>query len=711
MESGEPDRSVGQLGPVAPAARAKGAARAAASRARTKPEWRPAGTDPVARVLVDTGLAHLDRPFDYVVPSELDAAARPGVRVRVPFAGQDLDGFVIARVAAAEREGRLQRLRRVVSPDVVLTHALLATAEELARRKAGTVMDVLRLAIPPRHAAAEKALSARISASTPPDEVSAREPPPAPVSTAWAAYPAGPALLARLTLGESPGASWLAVPSRDPAEDWPQAFAEAAASTVAGGRGAVLVVPDHRDVVRLEAAVVAVLGKGRHVRLTADQGPRARYTAYLRLLRGDVAVAIGTRSAAFAPVQRPGLLAWWDDGDDLHAEPRAPYPHVHDVLLVRAEVERAALLSGGYARTAVVERLRRRDELADVPASAATVRARTPRILVAGEGSEPERDPAAVSARLPSLAWRTAKTALERGPVLVQVPRRGYLPTLSCQSCRRPARCPRCAGPLGVATRSGVPACRWCGLPASAWTCPSCGGRRWRAAVVGARRTAEELGRAFRGVPVITSGAQEVVPTVGPAPALVIATPGAEPLAAGSYAACLLLDAWALLDRSNLAAGEEALRRWMAAAALVRPAEQGGVAVLVGGPSEVSVPAVEALATWRPGWFAERELDERAAASLPPVTSAAVIEGDRDAVTGGVAELVLPGGALVLGPQPMSGGSGIAPEHRSWRAVVLAPDGSGDALAAACREVRRQRSARKEPGRLTVRLDPPDLDG
>lgn len=47
---------------------------------------------PVAAVVVDSGLAHLDRPFEYAVPPELDAAAQPGVRVRVRFAGRDLDG-------------------------------------------------------------------------------------------------------------------------------------------------------------------------------------------------------------------------------------------------------------------------------------------------------------------------------------------------------------------------------------------------------------------------------------------------------------------------------------------------------------------------------------------------------------------------------------------------------------------------------------------
>ena len=50
---------------------------------------------PVAAVVVDTGLPHLDRVFEYAVPAELAEAAQPGVRVRVRFAGRDLDGFVV----------------------------------------------------------------------------------------------------------------------------------------------------------------------------------------------------------------------------------------------------------------------------------------------------------------------------------------------------------------------------------------------------------------------------------------------------------------------------------------------------------------------------------------------------------------------------------------------------------------------------------------
>ncbi len=647
---------------------------------------------PVAVVQVDTGLPHLDRPFEYTVPESMADHAVPGVRVKVRFAGQDLGGFVLERRAAAEHPGRLSPVRRVVSPEPVLTPQVLATARTVADRYAGSLGDVLRLAVPPRHAAAEKALA--LDPPTP-------APLPERVPQAWSPYAAGPAFLSHLTAGGAPTASLLALPTVAGAADWPVLLAEAARAAVEGGRGAVLVVPDHRDVVRVEAALLEVLGPGRHTRLTADQGPQARYTAYLKALRGHAQVVVGTRAAAFAPVRDLGLVAWWDDGDDLLDEPRAPYPHVREVLLARSREHGAAVLSAGFSRSVAVADLVARGELTAVEAPREALRRAVPSVRVAGEGHDAERDPAVAAAHLPTVAWRTAKEALATGPVLVQVPRRGYLPSLSCHDCRRPARCTVCAGPLGLPGPQGPPACRWCGRVETGFTCPACGGHRLRSSVVGARRTAEELGRAFPGVPVERSGAGTVLDTVAPGPRLVVSTPGAEPVAPEGYAAALLLDAWALIERPSLTAGEEALRRWLAAAALVRPASDGGRVVLAGAPTEVSIPAVEALVRWDPAWFAERELEERRELSLPPASRLAVLTGARTALEAATAELELPGTASVLGPLPHGATD-------RWRTLVTVPRPDGPALARELAAMRARASARKDPDPVSVRVDPPD---
>jgi primosomal protein N' (replication factor Y) len=326
-------------------------------------------------------------------------------------------------------------------------------------------------------------------------------------------------------------------------------------------------------------------------------------------------------------------------------------------------------------------------------------------------------------ARLPSLALRTARDALPAGPVLIQVPRRGYLAGIACARCRAQARCTRqagatgapCNGPLRLSGPHATPDCRWCGALATGqgttgqgstsqggWRCPRCGHDKLRATITGAARTAEELGRAFPGVKVRTSGGDLVLPRVPSSPALVIATPGAEPLA--DYAAALLLDGWALLSRPILRAGEETLRRWLAAAALVRP--DGTVLV----HADAALPATQALIRWDPVTFAERDLAERAELGFPPAVRMAAVTGEPAAVATVIAGLgsAFEGSAFeVLGPVPVERPAQAGDDQ--VRALVRAPRPEGAALARALQAAQAGRSARKEGGGVRVQLDPPEL--
>ncbi|HEY5853225.1 MAG TPA: primosome assembly protein PriA, partial [Aldersonia sp.] len=462
---------------------------------------------PVARVLPLLGLAHLDREFDYLVPDDLDEVAQPGVRVRVRFAGRLVDGFLLERLAHSDHPGKLGRLERVVSPERVLTAQILAVATAVAARYAGTRGDVLRLAIPPRHARVEQ---------EPPGE---RASVPVP-AVRWSAYGHGDTFVAALAQGRAPRAAWQALPG----EDWPRRLAELAAVTAARGAGALLIVPDQRDLDRVSAACTELAGDAA-VGLAAGLGPTARYRRWLAVLRGTARVVVGTRSAVFAPVADLGLVAIWDDGDDTYAEPRAPYPHAREVALLRVHEAGAAFVAGGFARTAETQALVESGWAHDLVAPRAVVRDRAPRINAPGDSDIAlERDPAP-SARLPAVAFGAAREALGADlPVLVQVPRRGYVPSLACAKCRTPARCRHCHGPLALPSQGGVPDCRWCGREDVTYRCPTCGSRALRAQVVGAGRTAEELGRAFPGTRVHTSGGGDVLASVRGGARVVVAT-------------------------------------------------------------------------------------------------------------------------------------------------------------------------------------------
>jgi primosomal protein N' (replication factor Y) len=372
-------------------------------------------------------------------------------------------------------------------------------------------------------------------------------------------------------------------------------------------------------------------------------------------------------------------------------------------------------LIGGFARTTEMTQLVSAGWARPLGPDRQTVRAVAPRVKPAADDAELAKDEGAVTARLPSLALRTARDALKRGPVLVQVPRRGYLAGIACARCRTQARCTHligqagapCNGPLRLTGPQATPDCRWCGALATGpapetrvtqargdakrtattgggWRCPRCGHDKLRA----------------------TSGGDLVLPRVPDEPALVITTPGAEPLA--DYAAALLLDGWALLSRPSLRAGEETLRRWLAAAALVRP----GGTVLV--HADATLPATQALVRWDPVTFAERDLEERAELGFPPAVRMAAVSGE----PGAVATIIngLDTAFEILGPVPVEQQAPVRQPVRAAqqdedqvRALVRAPRAQGAALAKALQAAQAGRSARKEGGGVRVQLDPAEL--
>jgi primosomal protein N' (replication factor Y) (superfamily II helicase) len=658
---------------------------------------------PIARVAVDVSLSHLDRPFDYAITDAQDAVAVPGARVRVRFAGTLRDGFILDRLAQTDHDGELAPLHKVISAEPVLTSEVANLIRKVADHYAGTFADVMRLAVPPRHAATEQARRAAFD-----------EPMPAidPCSGPLSDYPTGAAYLEAVRRGADPRAMWQVTPCAGPSGDWTRGLANAARACADSGRGAVIVVPDARDLARLEAACLRILGRGGFGVLVAEAGPAARYRAFLAALRGDVPVVIGNRAAAFAPVRHLGLVALWDDGDDLLAEQRAPYPHARDVLAIRAANARAAVLFASYGRTAEQQAWLERGWLRELSQERTLVRHDAPRVKVAIDSDYAlAHDPVAASTRLPHEVFEVMRAALPQGPVLVQVPRVGYLVSLVCQGCREPVRCRFCGGPTRVASPSlagdapAQAACDWCGRLQISWECPICGSRGMRAPVVGASRTAEELGKAFPQTPVRQVLAGTTADTMPEVSAIVVATPGTEPPADGGYAAAVLLDTQLLLLRRDLRAAEEALRRWLNVVGLVRGGAEGGSVIAVG---DSSARALQALVRVDPAGFAARELSERVEAGFPPAVRMVTVEGPPEAVEDFRKLVELPPQANMIGPTDLVPEASGEPQIR--RLTLRAPRSAGRALAAAAKEVAAIRSARKSERPLRIRVDPVALE-
>src|ERR1700722_4445538 len=219
----------------------------------------PVEVEPIARVLPMLSVPHLDREFDYLVSAEQSDDAQPGVRVRVRFHGRLFDGFVLERRNDTDHAGKLGWLDRVVSAEPVLTPEIRRLVDAVAARYAGTRPDVLRLAVPARHARVE------------------REPAPAPSlptvapvdPSCWEVYDRGDQFLTALAESRAARAVWQALPG----EQWADRFAEAAAQTIRAGRAVLAIVPDQRDLDMLFLAVTARVDEDSVVALSAGLGP------------------------------------------------------------------------------------------------------------------------------------------------------------------------------------------------------------------------------------------------------------------------------------------------------------------------------------------------------------------------------------------------------------------------------------------------------
>lgn len=593
----------------------------------------------VARVAVDSPLPQLDQLFDYAVPERLAEVVRAGQRVKVPLrsGGRIAQGWIVELADTSAYDGRLAELEELVSEVPVLDPEVWRLARRLADRASGTASDILRLAIPGRYVRAEKAWR---TAEAPPGPLPVDPPPVAGYEPG--AVEAGIREGARMTLA--------AVPQPAPLGDgrwggaWAVTLAEAAAHALAGDRSVILVVPDYRDQEQLEAALAARIDADRIVRTDARQPGAERFRGFLRASEPVARVMVGNRSAVYAPAHRLGLIAVWDDGDPLHAEPLAPGVHARDAALMRQEQSGAALLFLGHTRSVDVERLVEIGWVRPVP------RARAVRPHVVVTAQQAAGDGRAAAARIPSTAWTAAAEALRSGPVLVQVAQPGYAPLLACATCREPASCTACGGALQTPNAGGTPRCRLCGRGAADWRCANCDGTTLRAVTVGSARTAEELGRAFPAVRVVRADGERPVLAVDASPQLVVATRGAEPVAEGGYRAVLLLDGERMLIRESLRVAEDCLRWWSNAAALAAP---GAPVFLVG----VGGALGTALATWRQDRWAAAELAARRELRFPPAVRVASVRARRAHLDRAIAATAELGEAAdVLGPVPEDDG-------------------------------------------------------
>jgi primosomal protein N' (replication factor Y) len=219
--------------------------------------------------------------------------------------------------------------------------------------------------------------------------------------------------------------------------------------------------------------------------------------------------------------------------------------------------------------------------------------------------------------------------ALGIGPVLILVPRSGYVQGVACASCRAWAVCRDCRSPLALASRGAEPTCVECGLVHMDWHCHECGDARLSHVRQGIERIAEQLGSMEPGAEItVSSSGTGIVLDGAVTGGFVVATPGAIPAVRRGYAYAVVVDAGALVG-PGLDGEEDALRHILAAVAHVRGRREGGAVTVAGALPDA---LTRCLSTWSPATWAADAYAERAELGLPPARRVIEIEGSAAAL-------------------------------------------------------------------------------
>ncbi len=489
-----------------------------------------------ARVLLD-GMN--DMVLDYAVPPGMEGVVR-GSRVEMPLRGRAATGTVMALVPPEpEWAGRLRPLRRLVAEEPVVSPVLMDLAEWAARYYAVPLEQMIRCIVPEpvrqeRHE--EKTRKVAQLLQWPSDDVlnkmNARAPRQASIlrylhgsegQRAPLAELGGSAALAPCRALEKQGLVRVEDEAvhRDPAggedfaltqplalnEEQEQALAavnaafdagdsrpillqgvtgsgktevylQAAARARAQGRGVLILVPEisltPQTMARFKGRFADEPGSVAILHSAMSDGER--FDEWHAIRKGRARIAIGPRSAVFAPVQNLGLIIVDEEHDGSYKQENSPRYHGRDLAVLRAKMEGASIVLGSATPSLESLHNAQTGKYALVRMDRRADGQRLPLTRVLDMRSEPKdkRNLGILSERL----RMAIDQRLHRGEqVILLLNRRGFARSLQCPDCGYTATCEHCALPLTYHVTENRLVCHLCGYRAVVpKICPECKG-------------------------------------------------------------------------------------------------------------------------------------------------------------------------------------------------------------------------------------------
>jgi primosomal protein N' (replication factor Y) len=500
-----------------------------------------------------------------------------------------------------------------------------------------------------------------------------------------------------------------------------EVYLRAIAAARAAGRGSVVLVPEIALTPQLVARFRARFGDDVAV-LHSALTPRERLEMWRRLRTGAVDVAIGARSALFAPVRSLGLVVVDEEHDSSFKQEEGVRYHARDMAILRAHRAGGVCVLGSATPSLESEHLARSGRATKLRLPERARAQPMPRVELVdlrrvGPGPTGDR-------RLSVVLHRAIEETLRaREQTILFLNRRGFAPSVRCGSCGRLATCTSCSVALTFHKRASAVRCHYCDYEAPLDAqCAHCRSEALELEGLGTEKLEETLAAAFPDARIarldrdVATGrrieavlarvrAREVDILVGTQ----MVTKGHD---LPNVTLVGVVNADAALSIPDFRASERAFQLLVQVAGRAGRGEvPGRVIVQTHDPEH---PAVAMAARHDVDAFLERELADRRELGYPPLTRSALVRVDaveesraRDACARlvGVAtstEGVRSGAVLVQGPAPAP----IARLRNRWRFRLMLRASRRDALRAVLASIEAATGTLDRAVRAAIDVDP-----
>ena len=260
-------------------------------------------------------------------------------------------------------------------------------------------------------------------------------------------------------------------------------------------RGVIVMVPEIALTPQLLSSFKARFGSGVaifHSALSLGE----RLDEYKRVRRGIAKIAVGTRSAVFAPFDDLGLIIMDEEQEHTYKSESKPRFHARDLARFRAKEHRALLVLSSATPSVETYYHAERGEYHKHVLSKRYGTATLPDVIIEDMNEElAAGNTSAFSSRL----LQSIEDNLDHGrQSILLLNRRGYNSFVTCSSCREPISCPHCSISLTYHSANNRLMCHYCGysVPYRA-ECPTCGSHNLRLSGTGTQKAEVELAEIF----------------------------------------------------------------------------------------------------------------------------------------------------------------------------------------------------------------------